>query len=155
MNDLDYTPETLKTEEARDKTKAISSNVLDMIGIRDGKVTKPGPGISECSEDPEHLYKTRHPWSIYDTSEDDLKAGFERLREQLPKNGWKIVKYGPNESAAESLELTADSEKDRFSINAELLISKGSKRREEPMILVHVVSGCFRAPEGTNLDTEY
>ncbi|MCP3821023.1 hypothetical protein NLX86_23890 [Streptomyces sp. A3M-1-3] len=154
MDDLGYTPTTLGVEEARAKTKAVSSQIFDMIGIKQGKTSEPGPGVSTCAEDPERLFMSRHPWSIYGVSEDELKRGFARLKESLPNNGWKIVEYGPNRSAAKTLELTADSEKERFSINAELHVS-GDSREKQPLILVHVVSGCYRAPEGTDLNGIY
>ena len=147
---------TLDVDKARDKAKAASSAIYEMIDIRKGKVTEPGPSISTCDEDPEHLYKTRHPWSVYGVSEDDLKAGFQRLREELPKKGWKIVDYGPNNSEAKSLSLTAASEKDRFSVNAVLIVSTPTNPHEQdPLLAVTVVSGCWRAPKGTDLSTQY
>lgn len=147
---------TLDVDKARDKAKAASSAIYEMIGIPKGKATERGPAISTCDEDPEHLYKTRHPWSVYGVSEDDLKAGFQRLREELPKKGWKIVDYGPNNSKAKSLSLTADSEKDRFSVNAVLIVSTPTNPHEQdPLLAVTVVSGCWRAPKGTDLNTQY
>ncbi|MEU3183602.1 hypothetical protein ABZ707_05210 [Streptomyces sp. NPDC006923] len=160
MDDLGYTPTTLGVEEARSKTKDVSSQIFDMIGIKQGKTTEPGPSISPCEQDPERLFLSRHPWSLYGVSEEELKQGFARLRENLPKRGWKIVEYGPNKSAARTLELTADFEKERFSVNAELNIGGEPEKDhvsadDEPLILVNVVSGCFRAPEGTDLNGIY
>ncbi|MES9519158.1 hypothetical protein [Streptomyces capoamus] len=147
---------TLDVDRARDKAKAVSSAIYDMIGVDRGKTTERGPSVSPCDEDPEHLYKTRHPWSVYDVPEGDLKAGFQRLREELPKRGWKIVDYGPENSAAKSLSVTADSEKDRFSVHAVLMVSTASNPHErEPLLSVTVVSGCWRAPQGTDLGTQY
>ncbi|MEU0251277.1 hypothetical protein ABZ299_01800 [Streptomyces sp. NPDC006184] len=82
---------TLDVEKAKEKAKAVSSQIYELIGIRTGKATQPGPSISTCDQDPEHLYKTVHPWSVYDVSEDELKAGFQRLREALPAKGWNIL----------------------------------------------------------------
>jgi hypothetical protein len=147
---------TLDVDKARDKAKAASSAIYEMIDMPTAKVTEPGPSVSTCDEDPEHLYKTIHPWSVYGVSEDELKAGFQRLREELPKKGWKIVDYGPNKSQAKSLSLTADSEKDRFSVNAVLIVSTPTNPHEKkPLIMVNVVSGCWRAPAGTDLNTQY
>ncbi|WP_171110005.1 MULTISPECIES: hypothetical protein [unclassified Streptomyces] len=143
-------------DEARERAKTVSSEIHDMIGIRKGEVTKRGPGVSTCEDDPEHLYKTRHPWSLYGVPEEDLKQGFQRLRDALPKNGWKIVDYGPNSSKAKSLELTADSETEPYSVNAVLIVSTPTNPNEkQPLLAVTVVSGCFRAPEGTKLDQEF
>lgn len=151
MDDLGYTPTTRDTEDVRTRTKAVSSEIFDMIGIKEARTTEPGPGISPCEQDPEHLFRSRHPWSLYGVPEAELKRGFARLKENLTDRGWKIVAYGPNSSAAKTLELTADSGKDRYSLNAELRVS-GATVEKEPLILVHVVSGCFRAPDGTDLD---
>ncbi|MHB9860122.1 hypothetical protein [Streptomyces sp. YIM S03343] len=143
-------------DTARDKAKAASSAIYEMIDMRTAKATEPGPSVSTCDEDPEHLYKTFHPWSVYGVSEDELRAGFQRLREELPKKGWKIVDYGPNKSRAKSLSLTADSKTEPFSVNAELWVSSPTAGHEkEPKILINIVSGCWRAPEGTDLNTQY
>ncbi|MGN5379069.1 hypothetical protein ACQ4WX_22120 [Streptomyces lasalocidi] len=147
---------SLDVDRARDKARAASKAIYEMIDMPQAKATEPGPGISTCDEDPGHLYKTFHPWSVYDVSEGELKAGFQRLRKELPKKGWKIVDYGPNKSQAKTLSLTADSETDRFSVNAELMVSTPSNPHEKkPLILVNVVSGCWRAPKGTDLNTQY
>jgi hypothetical protein len=156
VDDLGYTPTTLAVDKAKAKTGSVSSQILNMIGIKGGKVTEPGPGVSPCDEDPEHLYLTRHPWSVYEVSQDELKKGFQRLREALPKNGWKIVDYGPNKSKEKTLEMTADYKKERFSVNAELWVDNlPDVKQKTPLILINVVSGCFRAPAGTKLDQEF
>ncbi|OLZ62049.1 hypothetical protein AV521_43015 [Streptomyces sp. IMTB 2501] len=147
---------TLDVDRAREKAKAVSSQIYELINIRTGKVTEPGPSIATCDQDPEHLYKTVHPWSVYDVSESELKAGFERLKKGLPGKGWKIVQYGPNKSKDKTLELTADSETEPFSVNVELWVSSPTAGHEkDPKILVNVVSGCWRAPKGADLNTQY
>lgn len=153
-DDLGYTPTTLEVERARTRTKEVSSEIFDMIGLPRAKTTPGGASASTCEEDREHLFKIRHPWSVYDVSEAELKQGFERLRQALPTKGWKVVSYGPNNSKAKSLELTADSEEERFSVNAELWVGSTDPKKKN-LILVNVVSGCFRAPEGTDLNGLY
>lgn len=147
-------PPTLAVDQARKAANHLSSQVLNLINIKQGKVAGGGAGVSLCDEDPDHLYRMRHPWSIYDVSAGELEAGFQRLREGLPKNGWKVVAYGRDTSANKNLELTADSTTERFSVNASLHIT-GSSGTQQPMIQVHMVSGCFRAPEGTDLSKEF
>ncbi|MFI6400966.1 hypothetical protein [Streptomyces sp. NPDC050548] len=147
-------PTTLAVDKARAKADHLSSQILDMIGIKEGKVAGGGAGVALCDKDPDHLYRMDHPWSIYDVTPDKLKAGFQRLREALPKNGWKIVDYGPDTSANKNLELTADSRTEPFSVNASLHIT-GPSGEKEPLLAVTVVSGCYRAPEGTDLSKEY
>jgi hypothetical protein len=147
-------PTTIAVEQARTKANHLSSQILDMIGIKTGKVTGGGAGVSLCDEDLGRLYRMRHPWSIYAVAPDELEAGFRRLRESLPKNGWKIVAYGHDTSANKNLQLTADSQTEPFSVNASLHIT-GPEGTRQPMIQVHVVSACFRAPKGTDLGKEY
>jgi hypothetical protein len=152
----DPTPTTLAVDEARAQANRLSSEIFDVIGIKDGKVTEGGAGVSVCDEDPDHLYRMRHPWSIYQVSEDKLKRGFQRLQEKLPERSWKIVDYGPNNSKAKVLELTADSRTGPYSVNAVLVVSTPTHPREpDPKIEVTLVSGCFRAPEGTDLNQEF
>ncbi|POX41814.1 hypothetical protein C3486_07680 [Streptomyces sp. Ru73] len=156
MDDLGYTPTKLGVSEARGKAKSISSQVYDMIGVMGGKVTRPGPRVSLCDEDPDHLYKVRHTWSVYGVSEEQLKEGFERLRSSLPENGWKVVQYGRSKNAAKTLGMTADSKSEPFAVNADLWVTgESGKKEENPAILVNVVSGCLRAPDGVNLHEEY
>ncbi|MEU0130116.1 MULTISPECIES: hypothetical protein [unclassified Streptomyces] len=154
MDDLGYTPATLGVEDARKKTLGVSSAIFDMIAIKEGRTTETGAGVSPCEEDPDHLFSSRHPWGLYGVSAEELEEGFARLRESLPKHGWKIVDYGPNSSANKNLELTADSTKDHYAVNAELRVT-GDPGSKKPSIQVRVVSGCFRAPEGTDLNGIY
>ncbi|MBX9424225.1 MULTISPECIES: hypothetical protein [Streptomyces] len=153
-DDLGYTPTTLEVEQARTRTKEVSSEIFDMIGLPQGKTTPGGASASTCAEDPEHLFRIRHPWSVYDVSEEELKQGFERLHQALPAKGWKVVSYGPNNSEARSLELTAESEKEHFAVNAELWVGSTDPKKKN-LIGLTVVSGCFRAPEGTDLKGLY
>ncbi|GAA5048245.1 hypothetical protein [Streptomyces similanensis] len=150
------TATVLGVDEARKKAKTVSGQVLDLIDIQAGEVTEPGPSIAPCGQDPDHLYRTVHPWSVRGVSEDELKAGFQRLRAGLPGKGWKIVQYGPNKSPSKTLELTADSRSEPYSVNAELWVSNPATGAEEdPKILLNIVSGCRRAPAGTDLSTSY
>ncbi|HEY8982548.1 MAG TPA: hypothetical protein VIU15_23535 [Streptomyces sp.] len=147
---------TLPVDEARARAKTAASDLYDMIALPKAKVTERGPAVSPCDEDPDHLYKTRHPWSVYGVSEADLKAGFERLHAALPEKGWKVVSYGEENSEAKSLSLTADSAGTRFSVNARLLVSTPTNPNEKnPLLAITVVSGCWRAPAGTDLHAEY
>ncbi|GGX62007.1 hypothetical protein GCM10010358_15430 [Streptomyces minutiscleroticus] len=84
---------------------------------------------------------------------EDLETGFQRLEDGLPERGRKVTDHGEDSSADENLELTADSEKDRFSVDAFLHVT-GASGEENPALQVTVVSGCFRASDGANLDGE-
>ncbi|WP_371615660.1 hypothetical protein [Streptomyces sp. NBC_00454] len=156
---LAYTPTVLSVEDARTKTKAVSSQIYDLIGIKNAKTTPGGASVSLNSKDPDHLFMINHPWSVYGTSDEELTQGFQRLKEALPQHGWKIKAYGPNSSPAKNLELTADSQEGPFSLNVVLSTAVDPAKNApsastESGIIVHVVSAYFRAPEGTDLNGE-
>lgn len=156
---LGYEPTTLSVDEARTKTKAVSSQIFDLIGIKDAKTTPAYTSISPNAKDPSHLFMVRHPWSVYGASDQELEQGFLRLKEALPQHGWKIKAYGPNSSPAKNLELTADSQDGPFSVNVVLATAvdpakNAPSANNESGIIVHVVSAYFRAPEGTDLNGE-
>ncbi len=78
----------------------------------------------------------------------------ERLKEELPKRGWKITKYGPNDSPAKNLTLKADYSKKKFSVQIELL--EEPKGSDDPsMIHVSLGSTCFKVPDGQDVTGEY
>lgn len=157
---LAYTPTVLSVEDAKAKTKTVSSQIFDMIGIKSAKTTPGGAGVSPNSKDPGHLFMVSHPWSVYGTSDGELTKGFKRLKEALPQHGWKIKEYGPNSTPAKDLELTADSKDGPFSVNVVLSTAVDPAKNApgastESGIIVHVVSAYFRAPEGTDLHGVY
>lgn len=123
------------------------------MGIK-GKLTEPGPSISACEDAPDSkdLYITRHPWSIYGISEEEMLKGMENLRKRLPEHGWKILKDGKARSKAQSPEILAENKKEKFGANFTALKKTASG---DTMITVTVVSGCYRAPAGTDLDKEF
>ncbi|MFF4405824.1 hypothetical protein ACFY2W_32615 [Streptomyces sp. NPDC001262] len=153
MNKLNYKPEELGVDAARSKTKDASSQLLEMIGVK-GKVTEPGPGISRCDNDSDRndLYLVRHPWSVYDVSNDDLQRGMENLRVALPEKGWKILKDGVANSKDQDPEIYAENKELHYAAHFTWMRNNSSG---QPMINVSVVSSCFRAPAGTDLSREY
>ncbi|MEU5436517.1 hypothetical protein AB0G73_24490 [Streptomyces sp. NPDC020719] len=153
-NGLGYQPTTLDVGEARAKAKRLSSQIYDLLAIKNAQTTKPGPGIIQSAKDPDHLYRVNHPWSLYDVPVSELQAGFQRLKDRMPGNGWEITKYGHNGTKANTLELFANSTTEkRFTVLVELWDKPAEGKK--PLILVNIVSAYFRAPQGTDLDGEY
>ncbi|MCX5312494.1 hypothetical protein [Streptomyces sp. NBC_00154] len=76
-----------------------SSRILEILDVR-GKVTETGAMTSRCSDydSDEEVYRARHPWSIYKAPFADMQKGTDRLRVELPKDGWKIVQDGVDAS---------------------------------------------------------
>ncbi|MGW7519566.1 hypothetical protein ACWGJ2_28640 [Streptomyces sp. NPDC054796] len=148
----DSKPATVRSIEKADaETKRVSSQVLDIIDV-EGKVSEPGPRVTSCSDkNAEKFFKMLHPWSLTGTSNEELRQAMTRLRENLPKKGWKIVGYGRNNSKDKSLELTADNHEKRFGLNVELW-EEAEGSGEKPKLIVNVVSGCYRVPEGETVD---
>ncbi|MFF3453138.1 hypothetical protein ACFYXH_02190 [Streptomyces sp. NPDC002730] len=138
---------TRAQDEVDAKTKQLSSQILDLIAIK-GKVDGTGPGVGECGGDPEKQYLIRHSWSISGSTDAEVSKAMTRLKDGLPAQGWKIVQYGRNNSAAKSLELTADHTEKKFGVNVEFW-EKGAIRKDNPpALVVTVVSGCYQVPDG-------
>ncbi|MBQ0868756.1 MULTISPECIES: hypothetical protein [unclassified Streptomyces] len=84
----------------------------------------------------------------------ELKKAMRRLKAEMPKHGWKVVSYGPDNSADKSLTLRADNPKKKFSAQVELWEEPiGSK--DPSLIHVSLGSTCFKAPRGQDASDEY
>ncbi|GAA2248972.1 hypothetical protein GCM10010232_40570 [Streptomyces amakusaensis] len=139
---------TKSVQEATSATKQISSELLDLIGIK-GESSEPGPGVSECGDgkDREKYFTMYHPWSFVPASGDQLAEVMERLKAELPGRGWKIVEYGPDSSQNKNLNLTADNDERKFSVNI-VHKAKGTPQN----LSVTVVSGCYQVPDGQRVE---
>ncbi|MEU2295024.1 hypothetical protein ACFY9H_00065 [Streptomyces bacillaris] len=143
---------TRSVDEVDAETKRISSQILDIIAVK-GVTSKSGPGVSTCDgAERGKLFLMRHPWSLTGASDAELAKAMNRLKEDLPKHGWKIVGYGPNSSKAKSLELTADHIEKKFAVKVELWEKNSGGDSNEPTLLVNVVSACYQVPEGQRVD---
>ncbi|OKJ12282.1 hypothetical protein AMK20_07635 [Streptomyces sp. TSRI0261] len=132
---------------AAGQAEKVSSEIYDLIGIK-GKASNTGPGVSECSDkDPDKYFQIFHPWSFTPESPENLNGVMERLKEELPKHGWKIVEYGPNTSKNKSIQLTADNDKKKHSVKI-THFAKG----KTPSLNLMVVSGCYQVPDGEKVD---
>ncbi|MEV4744445.1 hypothetical protein [Streptomyces sp. NPDC049555] len=144
-------------DAARGEAKVLSSQVLESIGLK-GRTSSPGPSISRCDEDPRHLYEVVHSWSLWGVPEADMERSMERLKDELPKRGWKVVSYGRDTSLAKNLELIADSTAYKFSVNITFMDKRRSKQYDSPKaskesgIMVVLGSACFRVPDGKTVD---
>lgn len=140
---------TRSLDDATDDTKKISSQILDAIGLK-GKPGENGPGVSRgCgpNEDPKKFYQMRHTWGFRGPTRDELAGAMKRLKEELPKQGWKIVEYARNNSRNKTLELTADNDKEKFSVKVSF-----REKDQPPALMVRVISGCYQIPEGQEID---
>ncbi|WP_136015297.1 hypothetical protein [Streptomyces rhizosphaericola] len=157
MNDQGGTdvPKPVGTRSVDDvdaETKQISSQILDIIAVK-GVMSKSGPGVSTCDGGKRgEMFLMRHPWSLTGSSDAELQEAMSRLKDDLPKHGWKIVGYGPNSSKAKSLELTADHVEKKFAVKVEFWEKDSGGDSNEPTLLVNVVSACYQVPEGQKVD---
>ncbi|MET7360889.1 hypothetical protein ABZS76_20920 [Streptomyces sp. NPDC005562] len=151
---LGYTPEVRKIDSAKSEVNNISSRVLDWMKV-DGKMSKASAGISVCEAiDPDlkEFYSIHHPWSVYDLRQGSFEEAMQNLREELPKNGWKITKDGETKSIARNPEIVAVNSKTHHSLTIEWAKERSGNLKQ--MIGVDVNSRCYRAPEGTNIYAE-
>ncbi|GAA3004667.1 hypothetical protein JCM13580A_50780 [Streptomyces drozdowiczii] len=138
--------------EARDKDAAVadveqaSSRILEIINVK-GKATETGALTMPCSDDDhqEEPYYAYHPWSLYDAPFPELEKGMNRLRVDLPKDGWKITKDGMDGTIGNSPQIVAESKKRRVMVDIRL--DKEVKSEKAPaMLRVTVQSRCYRLP---------
>ncbi|HEX5567302.1 MAG TPA: hypothetical protein VFY14_10350 [Streptomyces sp.] len=139
--------ETRSRGEILGETEEKSSEILDLTGLK-GKVTEARANLVRCSDHPpeEEVYRARHPWSLYDVPAEELEKGMDRLRKQLPGNGWKIVKDGTDGSRARTPQLVADFVDGKFSADIRFLDER--EHGDDPSLLeVTVVSACHHIAE--------
>ncbi|MEU3263413.1 hypothetical protein [Streptomyces bacillaris] len=116
-----------------------------MLAVK-GKVTESGAMTAPCTDSgsDEKTFRARHPWSVHQGPFAELKAGMERLRRELPRDGWEIVKDGPDSSTAKSPQLVAESARREFAVDVRL--HRASSVGKAPDLLeVTVDSACFRS----------
>ncbi|MGK5627703.1 hypothetical protein [Streptomyces sp. URMC 123] len=142
MNDDDVA--VRDTARMKETVGRASGTLLDIMGLA-GKTTEPGPAASPCDGRPsgEGVRVIRHPWSLYDVPVDDMYAAMDRLREQLPRKGWKIVKDGPDKSPARTPQIVADSTEEPLSADIRLLDERPYGKHTS-LLEVTVVSTCFK-----------
>lgn len=138
---------TSTSRDASDAIEKVSSGVYDMIGVK-GKASGSRPGVMECSgKDAKVYFRIFRPWSFYPASASDLDLAMKRLKAELPKQGWKIVEYGPDISKDKNINLTADNGKKKVGVN----IVQMSKN-DPPKLSLNVVSGCYKVPDGQTVE---
>ncbi|MFD9907039.1 hypothetical protein [Streptomyces sp. NPDC059063] len=138
---------TSTSRDASDAMKKVSSGIYDLIGVK-GKASDNQPGVSDCSgKDSKKYFRIFHPWSFTPASASDLDEAMARLKRELPKHGWKIVEYGPDTSKNKNINLTADNDRKKVSVN----IIKMSKN-DPPMLSLDLVSGCYKTPDGEEIE---
>ncbi|MEU8996982.1 hypothetical protein AB0C95_19580 [Streptomyces caniferus] len=130
-------------EKMMDETENTSREIRDLIGLK-AKVTEPGSYDTPCSGHPGgNVHRAVHPWSVYDAPVDDMRKAMDRLRGDLPKHGWKIVKDGPDGSPSKAPQIVANHEGGEFSVDIRLHDER--KYGNGPSLIeVTVESACFR-----------
>ncbi|CAM5311561.1 hypothetical protein SCANM63S_00462 [Streptomyces canarius] len=104
--------------------------------------------VTECSgKDPDEYFRILHPWSFTPTAPSDVETAMQRLRPALPKQGWKIVRYGPDTSADKNVVLIADNDEERAGVHIARM-----RKRNPPKLGLTVVSGCYRVPGGQEVE---
>jgi len=132
--------DTVKAEVAK-----ASSQILEILALK-GKVTDTGAMTTRCTDydSDEEVYRARHPWSVYQVPFADLEKAMSRLRDELPKKGWKVVKDGVDDSPAKSPQIVAESNGQEFAVDVRLLDER--KYGDDPSLIeVTVESACYRS----------
>lgn len=144
---MEKNPPPQNLEKVEEETSKTSSKILKIIDLN-GKVTKPGPLPAPCSGYSKKAYRISHPWSVYGVPVPQMKEAMDRLKRDLPKNGWKVTKDGPDASPSKSREIIANSEGNKFSVTIRLLDEPAGSTNPS-LIEVTVESACFttKTPE--------
>jgi hypothetical protein len=148
-NDSDETPSagTSTSRDASDSLEKVSSGIYDLIGVK-GKASDTQPGVMDCSgKDTKTYFRVFHPWSFYPASASDLAVAMERLKTELPKNGWKIVDYGPDTSKNKNITLTADNDKAKVGVHIVQMA-----KNDPPKLSLDLVSSCYKVPDGQEVE---
>ncbi len=127
------------------ETEKTSSRILEMLAVK-GKVTESGAMTAPCTDNgsDEKTFRARHPWSVHQAPLVELQAGMERLRRELPKDGWEIVKDGTDSSTAKSPQLVAESAGREFALDVRLHKASGVGNAPD-LLEVTVESACYRS----------
>ncbi|MFJ6994019.1 hypothetical protein [Streptomyces sp. NPDC003090] len=131
------------SRDAADRAEKVSSEIYDLIGLR-GRASETRPGVMGCSEkDRAKYFRVFHPWTFTPAAGGDLRGVMERLKGDLTRHGWTVVRYGPDSSRDRNLTLTADHDEKKVSVE----ITYNAK--EDPADLsIFLVSGCYQTPDG-------
>ena len=137
-------PKTRDSDTVKADVERTSSRILEMLGVK-GKVTESGAMASPCSDyDSEEVSRARHPWSLYAAPFADMEKGMERLRVQLPKDGWTITKDGGDGTQGNSPQIIAESKGGEFAVDIRLH-KAGKAEKSEDLLEVTVESACYRS----------
>ncbi|SHH89167.1 hypothetical protein [Streptomyces sp. 3214.6] len=138
---------TSTSRDASDAMEKVSSTIYDLIGVK-GKASDSRPTVLDCSgKDTKTYFRILHPWSFVPVSVSDLDVAMKRLKEQLPKNGWEIVNYGPDTSKNKNMNLTADNDKKKASVKVVAMA-----KDDPPMLSLDLISGCYKVPDGQEVE---
>ncbi|MFI0976122.1 hypothetical protein ACH4SP_03730 [Streptomyces sp. NPDC021093] len=138
---------TSTSSDAADAMEKVSSGIYDLLGMK-GKASDSQPGVMDCSgKDTKTYFRIFHPWSFKAASVSDLDKAMERLKSELPKHGWEIKSYGPDTSKNKNMNLIADNDKKKVSIDVTNM-AKG----DAPMLSLDLVSGCYKVPDGKEVE---
>ncbi|PRH77455.1 hypothetical protein C6N75_20185 [Streptomyces solincola] len=138
---------TSTSENAADQAEKVSSELHDLMGLK-GKTTDTGPGVAECSgKDADKYFTIFHPWTFTPASPDALTGVMERLKEEMPGHGWRIVSYGPDNNKSRSLTLIADNDAKKYSVKIAHWANE-----TPPKLNLFVTSGCYQVPDGQTVE---
>lgn len=147
-------------QDAEARVGRLSSELLDMTQLR-GEVTPGGPSpVTFDQKKGKGLYSVQHDWSVWKLSPEELAQGWDRLRDQLAKRGWRITRDGRANSKAQQPQIDAVHEEDHVSLSAELLLrstrkddgANGPNASKTDLILFSIVSPTYQAPKGVDPD---
>ncbi|MFJ3903414.1 hypothetical protein [Streptomyces sp. NPDC090025] len=145
--DSDDTPKsagTASTNEAADAAEKVSSELYDLVGLKGTSSTTRAGAVAGCGgKDPEKFFTVIHPWTFEPAKPEQLEGVLERLKEEMPKHGWKVVEFGPDASKNQNLTLVADNDEKKVGVKIAYFA-----KDKKPNLNFFLTSGCYQVPEG-------
>ncbi|MFI1398998.1 hypothetical protein [Streptomyces sp. NPDC020681] len=114
---LDYEPEKKAVADAKALVRSRSSIILDATGLK-ATATNGAPHATPC-EEVEHGYRIKHFWKIQGPSKPELSAALQRLKEELPKRGWKVYRFEQAKSKNRQMQLDVEETKLHHTVTIE------------------------------------
>ncbi|GAA2155398.1 hypothetical protein [Actinomadura napierensis] len=151
MNDIGYDPEVADPEAVRGQIESHLTAVKKMADLPKGKGNPPGALINTDDRGVKRGYSMYGVWSVYGLPNEEIGAGYARVRSALPTAGWRIVNEGRDATTARDPELWAESPTDHAKLILEWVQPSHGKGA---VLLATIDSRIYVAPPDVDLNTK-
>jgi hypothetical protein len=151
MNGIDYKPKVADPETIRTQVESHLTAIQRMANLPKGKGDPPGALINLDAKGVKRGFSMYGTWSVYGLPNEDIGAGYARVRSALPAAGWRIVKEGRDAMTTEDPELWAERADDHAKLVMEWLKPSHGK---SAILFASIDSLIYVAPPDVDLNTK-